>query len=257
MNLAEWLEVNEVGDLAFSAERWTERDCEDDELIDVLGREITRNYADRRWLERRLASMGYDRLAEHVRTTVLPQPGNTRTGDFGEIVATFVLRHHKKFVVPLLRLRYKDSPGGTQRLIDVVAFKFRDPPGRTVVAVSEVKTRTGTSRSVGAEAAGQLAAAVKDLPLSLSFMDRRLDEAGRHFLADRVAALLDPEAQFDLEQHVFVVTDVDVVHHEILSRIEGTTSPADLKASLVLLRRLERLIADAYSSAGELRDIAG
>ena len=257
LNLREWLEVEELGDFTFNAECWTERECDQDALIDALGREITTNYADRAWLERRLACMGYERLAAHVRATVLLSAGNTRTGDFGEIVSTLMLRRHKGFFVPLLRLRYKDSPGGTQRLLDIVAFKFRDPPDRTVIAISEVKTRTNSAPSIAAEAAGQLAGAVKDLPLSLSFMDRRLTAEGKHFLADRVAALLDPDARFVLEQHVFVVTDSDAVHADTLHRLDDEPSASEITASLVLLDGLAQLIADAYDSAGGLRDLTG
>lgn len=191
MNLGDWLADEALEGFSFEVRRWTEHpDTIEDQLAAALGREILDNYARRDWLERRLASMGYDRLAEHVQSTVLPPAGNTRTGDFGEIVATFVMRRHLGFFVPVLRLRYKDSPSGTQRLIDLVAFKFRDPPETTTIAVSEVKTRTAAAASIAADAAEQLADAISDLPLSLSFMDRRLNEGGRHFLADRVVALL-------------------------------------------------------------------
>ena len=82
------------------------------------------------------------------------------------------------FLIPVQRLRYKDSPSGTQRLIDVVAFKFREPPQLTTIAVSEVKTRTGKAASIVADAAVQLADAVDDLALYLSYIDRSLTEQG-------------------------------------------------------------------------------
>lgn len=257
MKLDDWLGVEVLADFGFSAERWTERDCDQDALVDELGREITRNYTDRVWLERRLALMGYERLAAHVRETILPPPGNTRTGDFGEIVSTHLLRSHKGFFVPVLRLRYKDSPSGTQRLIDIVAFKFRDPPDRTVIAVCEVKTRTNSQAAIAVQAAEQLAAAIKDLPLSLSFMDRRLTAEGKHSFADRIAALLDPDAQFDIEQHVCAVTDPDVVHAEALQRLDAAAVDGDISASLILLGRLGQLISDSYDSAGNLHGLSG
>lgn len=258
MNLRDWLESEPVEGFSFSTERWTERARSDDEdVIGALGYELTRNYVEREWLERRLASMGYERLAAHLRETVLPPPGNTRTGDFGEIVSTFVLRRHKGFFVPVLRLRYKDSPSGTQRLLDIVAFKFREPPEPTVVAISEVKTRTGSAPAIAADAAAQLAAAVVDLPLSLSFMDRRLNAEGKHFLADRVAALLDPEARFEIQQHVFVVTDADSLHPDTLARLEEVDRAEDVAVSLVLVAGLANMIASAYAAAGELRDLSG
>jgi len=258
VNLRDWLSDESIDGFSFRARKWTEYgETVEDDLADALGREIVDNYARRDWLERRLASMGYDRLAEHVRTTVLPPAGNTRTGDFGEIVATFVIRRHLGFFVPVLRLRYKDSPSGTQRLIDLVAFKFRDPPGSTTIAVSEVKTRTGAAASIAADAAEQLAEAISDLPLSLSFMDRRLTEEGKHFLADRVAALLDPQAGYELDQHVFVVTDADTLHGETLDRLEDSELDKDLTTSLVLIERLSDVISEAFDAAGELRGVQG
>jgi hypothetical protein len=198
LDIREWLELEQLPDFAFEAERWTECDCDRDALVEALGREVVDSYVDRRYLVRRLQKLGYDRLSAHVRDRILPPPGNTRTGDFGEVVSTLLLRRYKGFQVPVLRLRYKDAPGGTQRLIDVVAFKFRDPSARTVIRVSEVKTRTGGELGIAAKAVEQLRASVRDLPLSLTFIERRLTEQGKHFLADRVLDLLDEDAEYDL-----------------------------------------------------------
>ncbi|HWC48547.1 MAG TPA: Hachiman antiphage defense system protein HamA [Solirubrobacterales bacterium] len=256
VNLADWLEAEEVSGFRFAAERWTERPFDAQARAEAVGREVLANYANRDWLARRMESMGYERLAQHLRDTVLPPSGNTRTGDFGEIVGTFLLRQHKEFFVPVLRLRYKDAPDGTQRLIDIVAFQFRKPPGRTVVAVCEVKTRSASDPSIAVRAADQLAAAVKDLPLSLSFMDRRLTDEGKHQFADLVAALLDPDADYHLEQHVCAVTDTDVVHAEVFDRLEDPGSYADVKASVVLLAGMAQLISDSYDSASRLDGFA-
>ncbi len=258
MNLERWLVDEALDGYSFDVRRWTEHpDAIEDALTEALGREVLDNYARRDWLERRLASMGYDRLAEYVRSTVLPPAGNTRTGDFGEIVSTFVMRRHLGFFVPVLRLRYKDSPSGTQRLIDLVAFKFRDPPETTTVAGWEVKTRTAAAASIAEDAADQLADAISDLPLSLSFIDRRLTEEGKHFLADRIAALLDPQADYELNQHVFVITDVDALHEDTLDRLENSDLDKNLTTSLVLIGRLRDVISEAFDAAGELRGLAG
>ncbi|HEX8741503.1 MAG TPA: Hachiman antiphage defense system protein HamA [Thermoleophilaceae bacterium] len=257
LDLRAWLELECLDDFGFEAERWTECDCAREAVIDALGREILESYVDRSYLEHRLRKLGYGRLAEHVRRRILPPPGNTRTGDFGEVVSTVVLRRYKGFHVPVLRLRYKDAPGGTQRLIDVVAFKFRDAPDRTVIRVSEVKTRTGAAVGIAASAVKQLRESIEDLPLSLTFIERRLSEDDKHFLADRVLDLLDEDADYDLQEHVFVVTDEDEVRDETLDRIDDDALGApELTASLVLLTDLAQLIGAAYESAGALRDFA-
>jgi hypothetical protein len=258
VRLEEWLAHEHVEGFSFDVAKWVEQPGTiAQSLAEALGHEVVENYMRRGWLERRLASMGYERLAAHVRQTVLPPAGNTRTGDFGEIVATFVMRRHLGFFVPVLRLRYKDSPSGTQRLIDLVAFKFREPPETTMVAVSEVKTRTAAVPSIAVDAAGQLADAISDLPLSLSFMDRRLNEEGKYAMADRVAALLDPQASYAIVRHVFVVTDSETLHADTLDRLEESDVDKELTASLVLIAGLATVITDAYSAAGELRDLAG
>ncbi len=258
LRLSEWLNGEPIEDFSFDGTRWTERPgLVSEELAHALGREVLDNYADRKWLERRLELLGYDRLAAHVRGTLLPPAGNTRTGDFGEIVAGFVVRRHFGFLIPVQRLRYKDSPSGTQRLIDVVAFKFREPPELTTIAVSEVKTRTGKDASIAADAAEQLANAVDDLALSLSYIDRRLTEQGKHALANRVIALLDPQARYRLDKHVFVVTDVDTLHDETLDRLEQADGDKDLAASIVLIAGLKGVIAGGYDAAGALSDLAG
>jgi hypothetical protein len=258
LRLSDWLDGDPIEGFSFDGTRWTERpDLDTDELADALGREVLDNYADRRWLERRLELLGYDRLAAHVRGTLLPPVGNTRTGDFGEIVAGLVVRRHFGFLIPVQRLRYKDSPSGTQRLIDVVAFKFRKPPELSTIAVSEVKTRTGKVASIAADAAEQLVKAVDDLALSLSYIDRRLTEQGKHALADRIVALLDPQVRYRLDKHVFVVTDVDTLHDDTLDRLEQADVDKDLAASIVLIAGLKDVIAGSYDAAGALSDLAG
>lgn len=258
LRLSDWLGGEPIVGFSFEGTRWIERpEIEVEELSDALGREVLDNYADREWLERRLRRLGYDQLAAHVRDTLLPPAGNTRTGDFGEIVTGFVVRRHFGFLIPVQRLRYKDSPSGTQRLIDVVAFKFREPPNVTTIAVSEVKTRTSKAASIAADAAAQLADAIDDLPLSLSYIDRRLTEQGKHALADRVLALLDPQARYQLEKHVFVVTDLETLHDEVLERLEAADGDKDLAVSIVLIGGLTNVISHSYHVAGQLGDLAG
>ena len=181
MKLEDWLAREAVDGFSFDVARWIEHPgTMVERLAEALGREVVENYMRREWLERRLRSMGYERLAEYVRQTVLPPAGNTRTGDFGEIVATFVMRRHLEFFVPVLRLRYKDSPSGTQRLIDLVAFKFREPPDTTTVAVSEVKTLTAF---VTAGAGFLLAVLWFDLMFDVQALPHRGHELPEHTLA--------------------------------------------------------------------------
>jgi hypothetical protein len=258
LKLSDWLDGDVIEGFSFDVIRWTERpDLDAQDVADALGREVLDNYVDRKWLEHRLELLGYEQLVAHIRGTLLPPAGNTRTGDFGEIIAGFVVRRHFGFLIPVQRLRYKDSPSGTQRLIDIVAFRFREPPELTTIAVSEVKTRTSRVPSIAADAARQLADAVDDLALSLSYIDRRLTEQCRHALADRVLALLDPEARYHLDKHVFVVTDVETLHDDTLDRLEQVDADKDLAASIVLIAGLTDVIASSYEAAGELGDLAG
>lgn len=69
--------------------------------------------------------------------------------------------------------------------------------------------------------------------------------------------LLDPETDYELEQHLFVVTDVDALHDDTLDRLEQSDLDKDLTASLVLIRRLRDVISEAFDAAGALRGLAG
>jgi hypothetical protein len=100
LDIREWLELEQLPDFAFEAERWTECDCDRDALVEALGREVLDSYVDRRYLVRRLQKLGYDRLSAHVRDRILPPPGNTLTGDFGEVVSTLLLRRYKRVPGP-------------------------------------------------------------------------------------------------------------------------------------------------------------
>ncbi len=88
-------------------------------------------------------------------------------------------------------------------------------------------------------------------------MDRRLTEEGKHFLADRVAALLNPQADYELDQHVFVVTDVETLHDDTLDRLEDSDLDNDLTTSLVLVGRLSDVVSEAFNAAGNLRGLPG
>jgi hypothetical protein len=88
-------------------------------------------------------------------------------------------------------------------------------------------------------------------------MDRRLNEQGKYFLADRVAALLDPQASYELARFVFIVTDVDALHVDTLDRLEESDMDKDLAISLVLIGGLSGVIAEAYDAAGALHDFQG
>ena len=125
----------------------------------------------------------------------------------------------------------------------------------TTIAVSEVKTRTGKAAAIAADAAEQLADAVDDLALSLSYIDRRRTEQGKHALADRVLALLDPQARYQLDKHVFVITDVETLHEDVLDRLEEADGDKDLAASIVLIAGLKDAISGSYDAAGALGDL--
>jgi len=47
------------------------------------------------------------------------------------------------------------------------------------------------------------------------------------------------------------------LHADTLDRLEESDVDKDLTASLVLIAGLATVITDAYSAAGELRDLAG
>jgi hypothetical protein len=98
---------------------------DDEALVAMLGRELRRNYVDPKALEVLFNDLGAPQVAAHIRNRVLPTDNKVRIGEFGETVATALFRLSYRYSVPILKLRFKDSPNDPMKGTDLLAFRLR------------------------------------------------------------------------------------------------------------------------------------
>ncbi|MFC9760025.1 hypothetical protein [Streptomyces sp. NPDC056921] len=94
--------------------------------------------------------LGTPEVADYLRANKFPADIKVRHGDSGGIVTADLYRKVRRWCVPILKLRYKQTPNQAVQGTDVLAFRFRQTP--QVIAVPEVKTRATRKRALGTEA---------------------------------------------------------------------------------------------------------
>ena len=92
---------------------------------------------------------GYAKTVQVIRNS-LPSDKKTRSGDFGEILATEYMMQSTAYVVPVLKLRYKDDRQMPMRGDDVLGFDFRTVP--PLIMKTEAKSRQKLTPAVVKEA---------------------------------------------------------------------------------------------------------
>lgn len=178
---------------------------EDGELVERLGHEVMRNYLAPGELANVFDDLGAPEVAGYLRKNKLPADRKIRHGDFGEIVTGALYRRVRRWCVPVLKLRYKQTPAQAVQGTDVLAFRFRqDPPA---VAVPEVKTRASRDNRVGSEAYDSLEKVLDRLDESIHFLMARCSDRGQVFLARRLGALLREPERRRVERHMLFVHD--------------------------------------------------
>ena len=218
----------------------------DEELVDYLGRELVRNYVGPGELAMIFDDLGAPEVAAHLRLNKFPADLKVRHGDFGEVVTGALYRRVRRWCVPVLKLRFKQTPNQAVQGTDVLAFRFRqDPP---VIAVPEVKTRATRTLDLGLEAHASLEKVLARLDESITFMMARSVEQGHRFLARHLAALLRKGQVRVVERHMVFVHDDVRWREEIVDRLAGVvTNPTQL--TVVRIRDLQPFIARVYQAA--------
>ncbi|MEU9074525.1 hypothetical protein AB0D22_07560 [Kitasatospora sp. NPDC048538] len=218
----------------------------DDELVDRLGREMVRNYLPPGELALVFDDLGVPEVAGYLRDNVLPKRLAVRHGDFGEVVAAGLYRQTWRWCVPVLKLRYKQTPAQAVQGTDVLAFRFReDPP---VIAVPEVKTRARRDLRVIAEAHESLEKVLGRLDESIRFLMVRCHERGQTFLSRRLAALLTPPARRRVERHMVFVHDAKSWKPDIVDRLDALVT-VRTRLTVVKVDALQDFVARVYDAA--------
>lgn len=154
-----------------------------------------------------LRKYDHKRFARFLKTQ-LPSNKQAKSGDFGEVVATEILRIQKPdFDIPLNRLCWKDSPL-PMRGDDVIGFDFVSKPVRVLKA--ECKSGKNIAASTVANARAALEKN-KGLPSShsLNFIIQRLHEADRDGEADKIDSLDGSLTRRQVTHCIFTVSQND------------------------------------------------
>lgn len=171
-----------------------------------------------------IASIGGYKKASEVILNALPSTKIGRSGDLGEILATEFVVQETEYEVPIRRLRFKDDRQMAMRGDDVLGFVFGVTPVKILKA--ESKSRKQLSASVLKSACdGVCRHRGRPNPSTLSFISRRLREAGHHDLAKQIENLqrIDIKAS-SLEHLLFTLSGnapADLLAERATSPIRG------------------------------------
>jgi hypothetical protein len=166
-----------------------------EEIFPHLSKTIFLYHNDPKKYKRDLEIMGYSEVAQAF--DLRPHAQTTRTGNFGEILASEYLRQVLGYDIPVFRLRYNPNPESSMKGDDILAFKFgvEDGSGR-VILVGESKVRQQFSNHAVQEAYDQLcSSARRPHPISLIFVTHRLEDEGDLEKAEAIRAFLNQFAQ--------------------------------------------------------------
>lgn len=155
----------------------------------------------------------YKTALEFIRNK-LPLDKRTRSGDFGEVLASEYIDQFTEYRVPIKKLRWKDDRATTMRGNDVIAIR-RVKSKSWRILKGESKSRTSLTPSVITEAIDGLNQhAGRPNPSSLAFIAHRLRELNRDDEAEVFEDLQSRTPRNDeVEQMVFTLTGNDPTSH--------------------------------------------
>lgn len=219
---------------------------DDAELIDQLGHEVARNYLTPNELALVFDDLGAPDVAAYLRTNKFPTRVAVRHGDFGEIVTAALYRRVRHWCVPILKLRYKQTPNQAVQGTDVLAFRFRQTPA--VIAVPEVKTRSRRDRQIGQEAYDSLEKVLDRLDESIHFAMARCAERDHQFLVRHLAGLLRRPKERVVERHMVFVHDTLAWKDDVVDILAGLVTQRT-ELTVVKISGLQEFVARAFQAA--------
>jgi len=153
-----------------------------------------------------LRRRGFRKAAE-ILTGRLPADERTRTGNFGEVVASEHLRQRYGYEMPVFKLRYMDNPQMPMRGEDLIAFRIGRRRTIDALCVGESKAMKNFDAREVEDAHGRLQLAYRPHPISLLLISNILHEKG-DALADRVDVIIETLATRPVrrENWIFIFT---------------------------------------------------
>lgn len=244
-----WLEQQQVeqpaGDLHYEA-LVESGELDDAELLEQLGHDVARNYLNPSELALVFDDLGSPEVAAYLRVNKFPTRTAVRHGDFGEIVTAALYRRVRRWCVPILKLRYKQTPNQAVQGTDVLAFRFRQTP--PVIAVPEVKTRATRKRDLGREAYDSLEKVLVRLDESIHFAMVRCAERDHQFLVRHLAGLLRRPRERVVERHMVFVHDALAWRDDVVDLLAGVVTQRT-ELTVVKIRHLQDFVARVYQAA--------
>lgn len=173
----------------------------------ALSKAVLDHHFHRERIKGALERLGFPEAAEFF-STCLPKKGNTRKGNFGEVVASEHLRQRYGYKMPVFKLRFMDNPDMPMRGEDIVAFEVAEDNRITAICLGEAKTLGSYNRSKVEEAHKRLFIAYHPYPVTLSLISNILHERGDHDLANQVDNILEILVSKPFRQHnwIFIIT---------------------------------------------------
>lgn len=138
-------------------------------------------------LERKKAILDKHDLGQYVdQLHLLPKADKTQKGNLGEIVLIEYLKESRKFTPYVYKLRYNPNTEQSMKGDDVLMFNPTDINAEVIYG--ECKFRGSPTADVVGEIVGNLEGQ-KKLPISLTFVANRVNEAGNKALAEQIMDL--------------------------------------------------------------------
>jgi hypothetical protein len=185
-----------------------ERDAIRDQIRQPLADAVLEHHSHRQRIADRLTRLGHDHTASWIREE-LPREDRVRKGNFGEVVLSEHLCQRYRYVMPVLKLRYRDKHNLPMRGEDVVAFKMTSSQIDAVV-IGEAKTVCKFSRQTVLDAHERLSSAYNPRPMTLSMFAEILYEKEQAALAKQVDIVSDrlSEDSFPREYWIFLINEI-------------------------------------------------
>jgi hypothetical protein len=155
-----------------------------------------------------LERLGQPAAAQRIRE-FLPKPDTTRKGNFGEVVASEHLVQRYSYVVPVLKLRFRERSDVPTRGEDIVAFLLSPEGDIKRLCIGEAKTRVTYGSRAVREGHDRLVGAYHPRPETLSLIIELLYNKGDNALARKVEGVLESLAStgFPRDNWLFVITE--------------------------------------------------
>jgi len=256
--LDSWLEFStkSPNPFSFPVIEGRERAPHDDHLVQNLGRSLFACMADPAFVEWLAAEGGVEVARGFVAAHAVPTTVTTAVGDFGEVLSGIILEDIEGLILPIKKLRYRETAAGPMRLTDTFALRLTEAEGAPIIeAVCFCSVKTATtppSDDVAVQGYAQLEQDHKrDKPEILSFVMWSLYRENDLAMAALVGDLLARRDRSTPRVYrLSLVVDAGVWQEAFLERLdERAPDLPEFATYVVKVNCLRELIDRCYEAA--------